>query len=305
MRKFRYLRLGFFRLDLFFTVTVICAVAFGYFNMLLISFISVLIHECAHIIASGFLGVGISRVDIHPFGVCAILKNGYINSSEKEFFIAFCGPLTSLILAFLSLCAKPPLWDFIFSVNMCICIVNLLPILPLDGGRMIKSILTEKMGILRAYNASIKGSKALIFLLIPLSAWVLFVTKFNFSYVLITAFLLGNIYSEQKNITLVTLREILENPRKINSLKRTRVFTVSGSEGARSILRRISYDYYITVNITKNGKILAVLSETQIIEGLLSYGILSTFEDIARKSCADFNCQSRGDCNFNQVTYSK
>ncbi len=280
MKKLFYVNIGFLRLDLLFIPTALCAFFWGYFEMFIISFISVLIHECAHIICAGFWGVGISRLDIHPFGVCAILKNGYISNSEKEFLIAFTGPLTSIILAFLSLLLPIPQRDYIFAVNMCICIINLLPALPLDGGRMVKSMLTYKMGILRAYNISLKGSKLLIALLIPFSILTLFVTRFNFTYVLITAFLLGNIYSEQKNITLVTLYEILESPRKIDTLKRAKVYTVSSKEGARKILRYISYDYYINVNISKDGKIIAVLTESEIINGLLKLGILSTFEDI-------------------------
>ncbi len=280
MRRLLKLRLGFFNIDLLFIPTVILAIVWGYFDMFLISFLSVLIHECAHIVSSGFLGVGIMRVDLHPFGVCAILKNGYINNSEKEFFIAFCGPLASIFLAFLSLFVKTPLQDYIFSVNMCICIINLMPVLPLDGGRMVRSILTHKIGVMGAYNLAIKGSRVLIFLLLPLSLWILYITKFNFSYVLITAFLLGNIYTEQKNITLITLKEILENPRKAQCLKRTRSFSAPCNMGARRILRYISYDYYITVSITKNGRIIAVLSESQIIDGLMNKGILSTFEEI-------------------------
>ncbi len=248
--------------------------------MFLISFLSVLIHECSHIICAGFFEVGVSRLDIHPFGVCAILKNGYINNSEKEFFIAFAGPLASLILAFSALLLPMPLGEYIFSVNLSICIVNLLPVLPLDGGRMIKSMLTYKMGILRAYNIAVKGSRILIILLIPFSILTLYVTKFNFTYVLITAFLLGNIYTEQKNITLITLREILENPRKVDSFKKTKVFTASPSDAARKILRYISYDYYIIVNIAKDGKIIAALSESEIIKSLLQNGIMSSYEDM-------------------------
>lgn len=282
MKKLLYVNLGFVRLDLLFIPTAVCALLWGYFELFVISFLSVLIHECAHIICAGFLGVGISRIEIHPFGVCAVLQNGYINNSEKEFFIAFAGPFTSIFLAVLALLFPLPQSDYIFSVNICICAINLLPALPLDGGRMLKSMLTYKMGILRAYNLSLKSGKVLISLLIPFSLFILYLSRFNFTYVLITAFLLGNIYGEQKNITLVTLHEILENPKKVDTLKRTKIFTVCANEGARKILRHISYDYYITVNISKDGKIIAALTESQILNGLLEKGILAKFEDILK-----------------------
>ncbi len=280
MRKLRYIKIFNVKIDTLFFPTVICAFCFGYFEMFLISFISVLIHECAHIICAGFLSVEISSVEIRPFGVSAVLKGGYINNSEKEFLIAFMGPFMSLLLATLSLLIPFPLWSNIFAVNICIATINLLPALPLDGGRMIKSMLTYKMGILRAYNISAKCGKVLISLLIPFSLLILFLSKFNFSYVLISAFLLGNIYSEQKCITLITLKEILENPHKTKHFIKTKAFSVSENEYARKILKHISYDYYITVHITKGGEIIATLTEEQILSSLLSYGIAIRYSDI-------------------------
>ncbi|MBR2916790.1 MAG: hypothetical protein IKC07_04255 [Clostridia bacterium] len=288
MKKLPALNILNLSIDLLFFPTVICAFLFGYAPLFLISFISVLIHECAHIICARFLGVKISKIEIRPFGVCGILKDGYINNSEKEFLIAFMGPFMSLFLVALSLIFPFPQRDYFFCVNLCICAINLLPALPLDGGRMVKSMLTYKMGILRAYNISIKCGKLLIALLIPFSFWVLYITKFNFSYVLITAFLLGNIYSEQKCITLITLKEILKSPHKTDHLKRTKTYTVSENEFARKILRHISYDYYTTVNITKDGKIIAALSEEEILSSLLNYGITVRYSEIL-KSYADLS----------------
>ena len=282
MKKLPTLDIFNFSIDLLFFPTVICAFLFGYSSMFLLSFLSVLIHEGAHIVCAHFLGVKISKIEIRPFGVCGILKEGYINNSEKEFLIAFTGPFISLFLVALSLIIPFPMRDYFFCVNLCICAINLLPALPLDGGRMVKSMLTYKMGILRAYNISLKFGKILIALLIPFSFLVLYVTKFNFSYVLITAFLLGNIYSEQKCITLITLKEILKNPHKADHLKRTKTYTVSENEYARKILRHISYDYYTIVNITKDGKIIAALSEEQILSALLDYGITARYSDILK-----------------------
>ena len=145
---------------------------------------------------------------------------------------------------------------------------------------MIKSMLTYKMGILRAYNISQKFGKLLIFILLPLSVLVLIKTKFNFSYVLITAFLAGNIYDEQKNITLITLKEILENPNKATHLKRTKIYSASMNESARKILKLISYDYFLILNITEDGKIIATLTEEQILNGILGKGITATFRDL-------------------------
>lgn len=280
MKNFMTLRLGIISFNIFTLPAFIFAFFFDYAGLFFVSFLSVLIHELAHILCAKAMNVKISHIEIHPFGVCAVLKNGYINDSEKEFFIAFAGPFTSLFIAMVTAILKPPGWEYIFDINTCICAINLLPALPLDGGRMIKSMLTYKMGILRAYNISQKFGKVLILILLPLSLIVLIKTKFNFSYVLITAFLAGNIYDEQKNITLITLKEILENPNKTAHLKRTKIYSASKDECARKILKLISYDYFLILNITEDGKIIATLTEEQILNGILDKGITSTFAEI-------------------------
>ena len=280
MKRFMTIKLGIISINLFTLPAFIFAVIFDYAGLFFISFLSVLIHELSHILCAKAVKVKISHIEIHPFGVCAVLKNGYINDSEKEFLIAFAGPFTSLFIAMLTAIIKPSGWEYIFDINICICAINLLPALPLDGGRMIKSMLTYKMGILRAYNISQKFGKLLIFILLPLSVLVLIKTKFNFSYVLITAFLAGNIYDEQKNITLITLKEILENPNKTTHLKRTKIYSASMNESARKILKLISYDYFLILNITEDGKIIATLTEEQILSGILGKGITATFRDL-------------------------
>ncbi len=284
MKKFLHVNLGKIDLDLLFIPTVIFAVCMGYFEMFAISFLSILIHECSHIAAARFMGVGISKLEIHPFGVSAMLKDGYINNSEKEFFIAFAGPFTSIFIAVTALIFPIYEADYVFMINICICTINLLPALPLDGGRMVKSMLTSQMGIIRAYAISQKSGKILLSLFIPFSVFVLAVTRFNFTYVLISAFLLGNIYSEQRSITMVTVREIMGSSKKVGAMKKTRIFTASRGESARKILRFISYDYYIVVNIFENGKIIASLSETEILDGLLALGISATYGDVLQRT---------------------
>ena len=280
MNKFLNIKFGVISIDILTLPAIFCAFFLGYADLFLISFASVLIHELSHILCAKSVGVSVSRAEIHPFGVCAVLKDGYINNSEKEFIITFVGPFTSLAITMLSIILDLPYREYIFDINLCICAINLLPVLPLDGGRMIKSMLTYKMGILRAYNFSRNCSKALIFLLIPLSILILIKTGFNFSCILITAFLLGNIYDEQKNITLITLREILENPTKTEIIKRTKIYCASDKEKARKLLRLISYDYFIIINITKGGKIIATLTEDQVLSALLEKGVDISFSQI-------------------------
>lgn len=278
--KFFTLPLGKVKLDLLTIPAFAFSYISGYSDLFFISFFSVLIHEFAHILCARKLNVEISHLEIHPFGVCAALSNPYIGNSEKEFLIAFSGPFTSLFLAMLALFLKFPCFKYFFDINICICAVNLLPALPLDGGRMLKSMLTWKTGILNTYKILQKCGKILIFVSFPLAVLALIKTKFSFSVLLITAFLAGNICKEQNAVTLTAFREFSKQAQKTRHLKRTRLYSASPDEYAEKMLKHISYDYFISVNVVEKGKIIGTLTEEQIIYGISKNGVQITLGEI-------------------------
>ena len=174
-------------------------------------------------------------------------------------------------------------YKFGADINLCLCLVNLIPILPLDGGRMLKSLLTARFGIIRAYNFAIKLSKVLIILLIICAGIVFFIADFNFSLILISAFLLQNLCSEQQAVSTVTLREILQSTEKAENCHSLPVKTlcVKESRAASGILRHLSYDcFYIVHTLDKKSRIINTLTETQILAALTEKGIRTRYGDI-------------------------
>ena len=101
-------------------------------------YIFIIIHELAHMITATLLGVKIKEVVLLSIGVNARYEENI--SNLKEFVIAIIGPIASLVLAiFLS--------NKIYSViNIVIFITNIIPIYPLDGGRILRIILIKSFG---------------------------------------------------------------------------------------------------------------------------------------------------------------
>lgn len=107
-----------------------------------------IIHEIGHIIVGLILKIKLEKVEIMPFGLSASFGTNFdsLNIKIKEIFVTLAGPLTSLALAIL--CKTP---EAIYS-NILILLFNLIPIYPLDGGRIIKAILHIKFGREQADN---------------------------------------------------------------------------------------------------------------------------------------------------------
>ena len=114
-------------------------------NYLIIMFFCI-IHEIGHITVGLILKIKPEKIEIMPFGLKAYYNIDFREERIKEIFITLAGPLTSLALAVL--CTQQ---QAIYS-NILILIFNLIPIYPLDGGRIIKGILHIKLGDVEAEN---------------------------------------------------------------------------------------------------------------------------------------------------------
>lgn len=115
---------------------------------------SVLVHELAHTVAAIRFKLPVRRIQLQFFGgVSEIEKEA--ETPGREFVLAFVGPLLSLALAGLFYLAMRPvepgtvpgvLLAGLMVSNLIVAIFNLLPGLPLDGGRMLRAVVWKISG---------------------------------------------------------------------------------------------------------------------------------------------------------------
>ncbi|MGW5769774.1 site-2 protease family protein [Streptomyces longwoodensis] len=115
---------------------------------------SVLIHELAHTVAALRFKLPVRRIQLQFFGgVSEIEKEA--ETPGREFVLAFVGPLLSLVLAGVFYLAMKPvepgtvpgvLLAGLMVSNLIVAIFNLLPGLPLDGGRMLRAVVWKLTG---------------------------------------------------------------------------------------------------------------------------------------------------------------
>lgn len=270
---------------------VLAASFLGKYHIYFISaYVSALMHELAHILCAGSLKVKISKLKIQPFGICAELSSYQIEYPHKEVLIAFSGPLCSALIALALYYAQQylpflsgELCTYAVQINLMLALINLIPALPLDGGRVLKAALTKVFGCVKAYNIALKVSRMFIITLLAGAVYLLLSTQFNFSLLLIGVFLLGNLASEQKNLTLTAMKELIEHKERFfrSETHKAKCITVLEDIPARKILSHFrSSDYYIVHAINHSAQITATLTETQIIDALLNQGIRILIKDI-------------------------
>lgn len=116
-----------------------------------------LIHECGHLVCGICLGLKPSSIKITPVGFQILFKN-YIQDYNtkiqkgnevciKKIAIAFAGPLVNIFIAIIAFFMPQNIAiskETLIYTNLMLTIFNLLPIYPLDGGRILKEIVTIK-----------------------------------------------------------------------------------------------------------------------------------------------------------------
>jgi len=125
--------------------------ALGFLTTVLL-FISVLVHELAHATMARTEGLGTGNITLYMFGGLASL-NGQPAQPSSEFKIAVVGPAASFLIGTIFFLAIPPLVGgtthraigqvlrHLGLVNWFLGAFNLLPGLPLDGGRVLRALL--------------------------------------------------------------------------------------------------------------------------------------------------------------------
>ena len=162
-----------------------------------------------HLFAGMSLGLKPKRLSIMPFGVTVTFEDyqSIKRINMKKAIIAVSGPLTNLFIAVITIVTgyrflNIGLEKLIYS-NLLICIFNLIPIYPLDGGRIVKSILNIKMGLRKSdKTANIISNISIIILTIIASILILFIH--NVGIIVILTYLWYLIILENKRYRLKT-----------------------------------------------------------------------------------------------------
>lgn len=153
----------------FLLLLALVLVAFGGVTGVLIvglTFGSVLLHELGHALVARRLGVHVSGIELSFFGGAAKMVQ-MPRSADHEVAIAAAGPAVSLMLggaglglgALLHVAPFGPLFGMIGWINLVLAGFNLIPALPMDGGRILRALLTRKMDFVRATDVSVQVAR--------------------------------------------------------------------------------------------------------------------------------------------------
>ncbi|MGN0108234.1 MAG: site-2 protease family protein [Hominilimicola sp.] len=247
-------------------------IMFHYPVIFYITYAVMILHESAHCIAAACIGLKISHITFHPFGVNLKLKNKMVYSLADEIILYISGPLCNAVLALAAVvvCRKYnlELLRMFYISNIMLFIMNMLPAVPLDGGIILRKILMYRYGYKQAEKVMRVISIIISGLIMLLGIAVLYKTRFNFSVLLFSALLIGNIFTQKEKYNVDFVKELMFHSKKKKD--KVRHIIVSEDCDYRSMAEMFNIGSYNVVYITDNdGKIRDTLTETQIINHIM------------------------------------
>ena len=175
-------------------------------EMYIILMIFAIIHELGHLVAGLILKFKPEEVKLTPVGLQIRFKidsreyNEKIKEARslniKKAIIALAGPLTNLIIAVVTIIIgyfnaniqNTYIYQIIIYANFLIAMFNLIPIYPMDGGRVLKELLKIFIGSKKAYKITYIVSKTILILLTAVAS-ILVLYIHNIAIVIILAYL--------------------------------------------------------------------------------------------------------------------
>jgi stage IV sporulation protein FB len=142
-------------------------------------FLCVLLHEFGHAMAARRYGIHTPDITLLPIGGVARLERMPDKPSE-ELVVAIAGPLVNVVIVgLLAPFALPQLWNALhpsvleevepsliaqlFGANVMLILFNLIPAFPMDGGRILRSLLAMRMDYVKATNIAATIGQGLAF----------------------------------------------------------------------------------------------------------------------------------------------
>ncbi len=248
------------------TVVLFTIIAvFGNLKDYLTVYIVMIFHECAHLVAALSIGLKPDCVILAPFGVNLKLKNKLIHSLCEEIILYLSGPLLNGVLALVGLFVEN---SGFYQINTVLMIMNLLPVVPLDGGMIFLRVVSAYYGKRTAERLLIGISTAMTVVLIGFACLGLWLGYINISLFIISIFFIGNILTAKNMYDTNLVYAINCSKKKTNKVRLT---VIDESHSAVETLKDISPQYTtLAVEIDENGEVTGLIPEKCLIEMICS-----------------------------------
>ena len=218
----------------------------------LIAYVLCVVHESCHLAVAKMLGLTVNRFSFWIWGMGMELSP--VISPKKELLVSAAGPVFHIVMLPFLVGATQ-----LREVNLAMLCVNLLPVLPLDGGRILRCIFLSRLPVRKADAICRRVSRCVCVILAIAVIWDIAEQKRGASLLCLIVFL---VLSERRMANECSVRRMKrmvgweKNDRQMGE-----AFFLSAHASVGLILRELYMEKENLFFILENGELRGLISE--------------------------------------------
>lgn len=164
-----------------------------------LTFIFILLHELGHLVTGITIGLKIKKINIHISGLSVEFENYGKQRNANKIAVDIAGPLINIITLVIAIIIKQ---EEIAYINLLLAIVNLLPIYPLDGGQILRTLLRTRFTYKETINYIESISQYTLIILTAIASCYLLIGK-NIGIFIAILYLWAIIFKEKRKNKII------------------------------------------------------------------------------------------------------
>lgn len=224
----------------------------------------VLLHEVGHFASAKIVGAKLSNVTMYPYG--AVMENEGDFPPNTEWKVAIAGPITNLAFAVLGgvalIFAKNPFWASFVNANLTVALFNLIPVYPLDGGRVLLALSKKRIKTVKRLRIAGVGVALALF-----AVFVFSITKgLNLSIGVMSVFLMvGAVTGVEKEMSAQVASVLLSDKKRYSEVLPVVGVVCSPSTPVHKVLSQLSPKKLTEISIREESGEIKTVSEEEFL----------------------------------------
>jgi stage IV sporulation protein FB len=250
----------------------------------------IIAHELGHVATASILGAGTYCFKVLPVGVNAAIDDSRCGKWGR-ILIYISGPLVNLLFAAIMLTMYAN-WFFNIElrsgvyVNLSLAFFNLLPILPLDGGRLVIELFSDRYGLF-----STAGKMRILSITAAFMCIIIILLRknlFNLSLILVGIYIILNSLESKKETALMNIKNILFRRARIirkGIFPVQQIVVMKNVRLSEAIKAMDHVNKYHLINVLDEDlRIVKVMTEQEVFDAIMLHNANATFDILLEKS---------------------
>ncbi|MGI6357802.1 MAG: M50 family metallopeptidase [Bacillota bacterium] len=269
------------RVHYFFLLPLLAWAIGGQLTEGLLAFLTVILHELGHLSTARAIGWTPKEVVLLPFGGVASVEEELGLDPAAEARVALAGPWVNVVIIGAVVIWRAnfggsPALDFFLETNIMLAAFNMLPALPLDGGRVFRAHLVREHGFKSGTVRAARVSQACSLILLLSGLGLFFFSSQSISLLVMAVFLYISAQRIRQQAPYQLMAYLAGKQREIavvGSMPAVTMAVAPDAHGGDVILQLVPRKYHLFYVVDRAGHLQGVVSEQHLLQGVIDHGL--------------------------------